>query len=123
MPTPRDSYTLKIRQGEDFEKYFQWCLADGVTPVPLAGMVGRCQIRNGANNTGIIQTVTVKNMAAPGWGYKLSLTAAQTSAIPTTGIDFADVEIYTFDVEFTDSAGLIYRVLNGPVEISPEVTR
>ena len=116
-------YKLKIKQGEDLYETFQWLQGDGETPVNLGGYTGRCQIRNGAYNQGIIKNVTVTILDADLGRFSLSLTAAETTSIPTYGFYYSDVERYSYDVEFVSGGGIVYRILNGVAEISPEVSR
>lgn len=116
-------YTIRIKQGETFNQTFRWMQSDGETPVNLTGYTGRCQIRNGAFNQGVIKNVPVTVLDAVNGRFALNLTATETSSIPTTGADYRNLERYPYDVEFTALNGTVYRVLNGIVEISPEVTR
>lgn len=116
-------FTLRIKQGETFNRTFRWMQGGGVTPVNLTGYTGRCQIRNGAYNQGVIKAVPVTILDAVNGRFALNLTAAETSSIPTTGDDYKNLERYAYDVEFTALNGTVYRVLNGIAEISPEVTR
>jgi hypothetical protein len=116
-------YTLQIKQGETLYHTFRWNQGDGVTPVNLTGYTGRCQIRNGAYNQGIVKNVPVLIIDATAGRFALSLTATETRDIPTTGYDYSNAEQYAYDVEFTSADGTVYRVMNGIIKISPEVTR
>ena len=115
-------YKLKIKQGEDLRQTFRWMQGDGETPINLNGYTGRCQIRNGAYNQGIIKTVPVVILDAEIGRFALTLTAAETMDIPAHGFDFSKIERYAYDVEFVSPNGTVYRILNGIAEISPEVT-
>lgn len=52
-----------------------------------------------------------------------SLTAAETSAIRATGEAYNQLTTYQWDFELVNSADEVVRAFNGPVTISPEVTK
>lgn len=119
---------MQINQGETYRQTFQWLQGGGKEPqdgepVNLRSYTGRCQIRSGAQSPGIITTLPVNIYNAEEGRFSLDLTAAQTAAISTGGNNYSDIEKYTYDVEFTNSDGTVYRLLNGIARISPEVTK
>ncbi|MDD3157657.1 hypothetical protein [Anaeromusa sp.] len=116
------AYNLAVRQGETFYQEFQWAF-EGTTPVNLTSMTSRGQIRSSASHAGVICAITIAIIDAANGIFALKLTAAETKSIPTTGDAYDEAETYVYDVEFTDSAGAVYRVLQGYVTVSPEVTK
>ena len=121
-------YHLNINQGETYKESFQWLQGGGRTPIEgepvnLIGYVGRCQIRSNAQNPGIIATVPVDIFNPEEGRFSIGLSAAQTEMLPATGKHFADTDKYVYDVEFANQSGMVYRLLNGFVIVSPEVTR
>lgn len=115
-------YPLEINQGEDFSEAFQWCVTENKTPVNLTGYTGKCQIRSTPQSKGILATLVVTILDATNGIFELTLSATLAANIPTNGPTVLDVSRYVYDVEFTSSSGKVYRVLNGPAVISPEVT-
>ena len=114
---------ITINQGETFEQGFQWLQGDGITPMVLNGYTGACEIRNGAHNQGVLMTVPVVITDSANGKFTISLTAAQTAALPTSGAIYSQKTEYAYDVEFTSGSGYVYRVINGVISVSPEVTK
>lgn len=52
-----------------------------------------------------------------------SLTNTETSAIRTTGEAYNQLTKYQWDFELRSAIGTVLRAFNGPVEVSPEVTK
>lgn len=119
----KKAYDLYVDQGEDYEKKFQWCLGDGVTPKDITGFIGRCQFRSTAQSTVISLTATVSIDIAVEGKFSLTFSAASSSAIPTDGSGYNDVTRYSYDIEMVSATGKVFRVLNGYVWVSPEITK
>ena len=115
-------YDLFINQGEDFEQFFQWQLAD-CEPVNLTGYAAKCQLRIDAQNTNVVAEVNVKITDAINGRFSLSMTSQQTAAIPTDGVSYRDTKRYVYDVKMSSASGIVYRVINGYANVSPEVTK
>lgn len=116
---------LLIQQGETFSRIIT--LTDNqVVPVAidLTGYTARAQMRTAANAADIVESFTC-TISAPTTGViVISLTATETSAIPTVGKTAYDkVSKYVWDMEIESAGGIVTRILNGAVEVSPEVTR
>lgn len=95
-------------------------------PFPLQDYIGRCQIRKTAKTSddNILAEPIVTFPDAPGGKLKLSLSAAATEAIPTTGASFIEPSKYIYDVEIEHiSTGDVKRIVEGFVQIVPGVTR
>jgi hypothetical protein len=117
---------LLIQQGETFSRLIT--IKDGQTvpqPINLTGYTARASVRPTADSTTITCAFlcTFDPDRATG-KITISLTDTQTSAIPTTGKTAYDKYAkYQWDMEIVDSLGSVIRLLNGGVEVSPEVTR
>jgi len=114
---------LIINQGEDFLCYFKWTLVDGETAVDLTGFTWEGQIRATAQSTSTLAALTVTTVTAAEGLFSISLASTVTAELPTTGETYSDYSKYVYDVKATSSAGTVYRVLNGVVKVSPEVTK
>lgn len=120
-----------IRKGANWDIILTILDKDG-NPLPLAGYYdGRCQIRKTAKvtDTAILAAPTITfpteiNGIAVVGKMRLSLTAAETDSIPTTGVSFLEPSKYIYDVELVRrSDEYTSRPLEGFVYIVPGVTR
>jgi hypothetical protein len=50
------------------------------------------------------------------------LSPEQSALIPVNGSSFSDAAIYQYDVEMVDTNGNVFRIMNGSVAVSPEIT-
>jgi hypothetical protein len=117
-----DSYRLFIKQGETYNERFQWCHEDS-TPYDITGYTCRGQIRNGAQNQGVLINIAITIIDALSGIFDVDIMSSDSKTIPATGSNYSEIEIYAYDIEFTSPGGEVYRVLQGVVEISPEVTK
>lgn len=103
---------LKIDQGTDYLTTVTLTDDDG-DPISLFGYTGAGQIRKYYTSTTAVNfNVTV---TANTGEVTLQLTSAQTNAM--------EAGRYVYDVELTDTANVVSRVLEGIVTITPGVTR
>jgi hypothetical protein len=103
---------LKIGQGTDYLTSITLTDDDGV-PIQLTGYSGAGQIRKYYTSTNAVDfDVEVKANTGV---VKISLTSDQTNEM--------EAGRYVYDVELTDSANVVSRVLEGIVTITPGVTR
>jgi len=115
---------LYIQQGETFSRTIT--ITNSSTPaVPfdLTGYSARASIRQFANSPATIAdfTCTITNIL--GGVLKIALTAAQTTALPTPGkTAYNDPARFQWDLELYSSTEVI-RLLNGAVDVSPEITK
>jgi hypothetical protein len=107
-----------IPQGATWTQSLVWKTGAPPTGVNLNGFTGRMQLREnaGAPNVAVELTsgngrITVGNNGS----ITLSLSAAETAAVPARR--------YVYDLEMVSSGGLVTRLLEGTVTISPGVTR
>jgi len=104
---------LTIDQGTTFTANIDCTASDGNT-LNLAGYSAAAQLRKTySSSTSTAFTAIVAN--ATTGRLQISLTATQTGAL--------EAGRYVYDVEITDSSGIITRVVEGQVEITPGVTR
>jgi hypothetical protein len=114
---PAVTYNTVIEQGADWYVNFQWKDSTG-TPINVTGYTAALQIRTSplakttvlslTNGSGI--TIT----GATGL-FAIHATAAQTTAI-TNGT-------YAYDMEITSGSGVVTRLVQGTINVSPQVTR
>jgi hypothetical protein len=117
---------LLIQQGETFTRTIT--LTDNqLVPVPinLTGYTARAQIRPTADSSTITATFVCTFAVDRATGViTISLADTVTTAIATTGKTAYDkLAKYQWDMEIISSGGVVTRILNGAVEVSPEVTR
>lgn len=103
---------LNIDQGATFNTQLVVTDADG-DAVDLTGYTGAGQIRKHYTSSNSVSfSVSVSNTYST---VSLSLTANVTSLLSAGR--------YVYDVELTSSTGIVTRVLEGIVSVSPNVTR
>ena len=115
---PAGSLDLLIEQGATFVKDLIWKDSNGV-PVNVTGYTARMQVRPHKSSTTVIVEASTDNgyitMGTDDGAIGISIPAAITAAITQTR--------GTYDLEITDTEGVVTRLLEGGVEISKEVTR
>lgn len=111
-------YDILIEQGATFVKNIIWKDSNG-DPVDITGYTARMQIRRKKSSTTVEHSATTEND-----GITLGLTAGTIDIlIPAT--DTAEFEFTkgVYDLELVDPQGKVYRIIEGGVEVSKEVTR
>ena len=110
--------TLVIYQGEDFAFEVTW-LDDAGEPVDVTKYTAHAQVRRNYHAEEVIldfssddDTIDLGEDGA----VLLHATAAETSAVVMAGEG-------VWDLELTDEEGEVFRIAEGPVELSREVTR
>jgi hypothetical protein len=111
---------FRLERGATFDPLFTYKTTDG-TPVNLAGCTARMQIRPEVDSTVVIADLTTEN-----GGITLGGTAGTVqlfmSPTDTAAID-ARYESACYDIEIVFSPTRVYRVLEGKLKITKEVTR
>jgi hypothetical protein len=111
--------SLVIPQGSTLRRRFDLKNPDG-TPMDLTGYSARMQYRSAHNATSVLLDASVANsrvtMGGSGGWFEVVVPASVTQALmaPARGV---------YDVEITSAGGEVYRILEGDVRVSPEVTR
>jgi hypothetical protein len=107
---------LRIKQGATFRAQFTVQQSNG-SPADLTGAIARAQIRAStdaaAPAAAFTTAITLPNII------ELSLTDAQTSAIPVTGAQ----QNYVWDMEIVWADGTVDSPLFGTAIVRAEVTR
>jgi hypothetical protein len=111
-------YNLTIVQGATLEEAITWQDAQG-NPIDLTGYTARAQARQNYEDATPFMNLTTENggiiLGGANGQIKLSLNASATAAITA--------ETGMWDLELVTASGAVYRLLQGSVTISKEVTR
>jgi hypothetical protein len=117
---------LLIQQGETFSRTITITDNQAIpVPINLTGYTARASIRPAADSsTKTCDFVCTFATDRATGVIVISLADTVTSAIATTGKTAYDkLAKYQWDMEIISSGGVVTRLLNGSVEVSPEVTR
>ncbi len=117
-----EPYDLLIKAGAVFERRIEWLNADG-TPRSLAGLKARMQIRAKVADEVVALEATDDNgrlvMMPGGVAHEINLRlgADVTAALP--------IKAGVYDLEVFDPLDLssVWRLLDGKVTVTPNVTR
>jgi hypothetical protein len=113
------TYNTTIDQGADWYINFVYENPNG-TPVNITGYTAALQMR-----TSPLAKTTVLSLTSTGGG-GLTITgatgtiAAHATAAQTTAITNGR---YAYDLEITSGSGIVTRLVQGTIEVSPQVTR
>lgn len=109
------SYPLHINQGETWEMTFPIIDSTG-QPVDVDGWTAKAQVRHGPFEPVLYEwSAAHSNITIAG-------TSVTLTVLATTSSDWAFTE-GSYDLELTDTLGRVYRVAEGPVRVSEEITR
>jgi hypothetical protein len=115
---PAAKYGIKIEQGTDFALPLTISDTLGV-PVNLSGDTFRGSVRSTFGTVSALATFGVNVASAAIGVIVFTLSNTQTAALPST----LGVEPLVYDIErVLAGSGLVSRVLQGKVKVSPEVT-
>lgn len=119
-------YKLTIDQGATFSVSIVWKNSDG-TVKDLTGYTAKMQIRENYSEVNPLETLSTSNgeIVITDNTIVMSLPPSRTSAIP---VDTGQSSIppkskYVYDLELTDTANNVTRLLYGAVEVTAEVTK
>ena len=111
------THNWTIEQGADWSRRVTW-LVDGVA-VNLTGYTARMDVRLRHSSTDKLLALSSPSAGITLGGLAgtidLVLTAAQTAALAEG--------LYVYDLELVSGAGVVTRLLEGTVTVTPEVTR
>lgn len=110
--------TLKIRQGDTYNKLFTWKAGTPPALVDLTGCTARMQIREYLGAPDAVITLTTENSRIE-LGGAAGTIRIKLDAATTAGFTFRRAR-YDLDIYFAD--GTQNRKLEGTVIVSPEVT-
>lgn len=111
------TYNTVIDQGADWFINFQYKQPDG-TPVNLTGYTAALQVRTSPLAKTAVLTLDTPDgltITANTGTIAAHATAAQTAVI-TNGK-------YSYDLEITNNVGVVTRLVQGTIEVSPQTTR
>lgn len=111
-------YDILIEQGSTFTLPIIWKDSEGV-PINVTGYTARMQIRKTVKSAEVLISATTENGRITLGG----ATGAVTVTIPATITDDIIVKSAVYDLELQSAAGVVTRLIQGAVTISPEVTR
>ena len=110
------TYNMVIEQGATFVRIFRW-LSDS-TPVNLTGASAKMQVRETTESSVLFEASTSNgrlSIADALGEITLTITAAESTAF--------DWLFGKYDLEVTTAAGTVYRLIQGTISISSEVTQ
>jgi hypothetical protein len=106
-----------IEQGATFNLLLTWKIDD--VPVNITNWTARLQARVDVEDAEVILSLTTSNGGITLGGalgtISLDQTATQTALLPAGG--------YIYDLEMISGVGAVTRLVQGELNISPEVTR
>jgi hypothetical protein len=108
-----------IEQGATYTKQIVWKDGGGV-PMDLTGYSARMQIRKTIGSTKVLVDLATSPGSGIALGGALGTIVLTISAALTTAITEA---VGVYDLELVSGGGVVTRLLEGDVEIKPEVTR
>jgi len=112
------SHDLTIPAGATYSQVINWKTGSTPTFVNTTGFTARMQLRTSYSAASASLELTTSNgrISLTNAGViTLSLTATETAALAAGR--------YVYDLELVSSGGLVTRLLEGVVTVSPEVTR
>lgn len=111
-------YDFYVEQGATYQLDITWKQPDG-TPVNLTGYTARMQFRRNKRATEILFSGTTSNgvITLGGAAGTISIT------IPAATTDDFSFNCAVYDIELESGGGIVYRLVEGSVEVSKEVTR
>lgn len=116
------SYNFEQEQGADFTALLTIKNAEG-TVIDITGYTFRGQIRQKISDSTKLADFTFAIQDASAGTVLVSLTAAQTSALPARGLIFSTLTDLVYDIEMINAENKVTRIMNGYFKVSPEVTR
>ena len=106
-----------IEQGATFNLLLTWKIDD--VPVNITNWTARLQARVDVEDTEVILSLTTSNggitLGGAAGTISLDQTATQTALLPAG--------TFVYDLELISGVGVVTRLVQGELNISPEVTR
>lgn len=111
-------YDFYVEQGATYQLDITWKQPDG-TPVNLTDYTARMQFRKSKTSTDILFSGTTSNgiITLGGAAGTISIT------IPASTTDDFAFRSAVYDLELESAGGVVYRLVEGCVQVSKEVTR
>ena len=115
---PAAKHDIIIEQGATFTRTITWKDSTGAA-VNLTGYTARMQIRERVDSATALVSLTQASGIALGGSdgtITLTITSALTDALP-------NMKKGVYDLELVSSGGIVTRLIQGEVVVSPQVTR
>ncbi|MBI9090141.1 MAG: hypothetical protein JEZ12_13075 [Desulfobacterium sp.] len=112
---------LTIYQGSSFKKAWEMVEKGTEDPIDLTGYKARMQVRGKLKDDAAILDLTTEN-----GGITITVVTDKTTLalyVPATATAAITAAKGVYDLELVDAAGDVYRLMQGTVAISKEVTR
>lgn len=107
-----------MEQGADFDESFTW-RDENDSIIDLSGYSARMKIRKSPDSSAVIASYTdATEITLASTDPNITIFVAGAT---TAGYDWTGYAVY--DLELVSAGGLIYRVLQGKIELSREVTK
>lgn len=117
-----DVRSLTIDQGSTYELIISVVDSSGA-PVSLSGYTARGMIRKKRKDTVPVISFSCQITTPSNGQIKASLTAVQTTGLPAGESKSDAASKYVYDFEIYKVDGTVYRIMEGSLIVSPEVTR
>jgi len=111
-------YNINIEQGATFTRTITWKDSAGAA-INLTGYTARMQIRERVESATALVSLTSSSGITLGGAagtVVITITAALTDALP-------NMKKGVYDLELVSAGGIVTRLLQGEVVVSPQVTR
>jgi len=112
------AHDLLLEQGATFSRSITWKDEDGA-PINITGYSARLQVRKDASSPTTVLEMTTTNgrisITGPSGILNLTVAASDTEDLPPGS--------YLYDLELESPGGVVTRLLEGSLSISPEVSR
>lgn len=112
------AHNITIEQGATFQLNLLWKGSNDV-PINLTGYTARMQVRQKHTSDTALLNLTTENggIVLGGAAGTIAVTAAATAT------DDLSVKTAVYDLELVSGGGVVTRLIEGCVTITPEVTR
>lgn len=111
-------HNITIEQGATFRLIIQWLGSDSL-PVDLTGYTARMQVRPFAESDDILLTVDSESTGGITFESDAQILIEVDAAVTAALTDYFG----SYDLELESASGVVTRLIQGSVTISPEVTR
>ena len=118
---PAVKHNIDIEQGATFEFNMKWIQEDEVTPVDITGYTARMHVRESVESATILLELTTANLRIA-LGDAAGTIRILVSAADTAALNFTQ-GVYDLELVNTGGDGKVTRLIEGGVEVRPEVTR
>jgi len=107
------TYNFILEQGATFNRILT--LKENNSAMNLSGYSVASKMRSTHDSSTVVGTFTCTISNASAGEITMQMTASTTGAI--------EEGMYVYDVEITNSAGTVTRIMEGSITVNPEVTR